>query len=285
MAERKIAVITGANSGIGFETTKALAKKGYHVVMVCRNLNRAEVAIQSLKGAVKDISHDLYLADLSSINQTKHIGKQLAEKYPKIDVLVNNAGVFIPEEKQSEDGFELTLANNHFSAFVLTHSLLPSLHNAPMAMIVNVASQAQMLAKLTLDNINLKGNFRDMLAYANSKLYNIMFTLKLAELLKHTEIKVTCMHPGGVNTNFGKTTTGITGFVFKQLGWLLRTPQKGAETVIWLASSSDQSIQSGGYYYNKKEIRAQANAYKQENLTKLWNLSEEMCGIEYKLPR
>jgi hypothetical protein len=93
------------------------------------------------------------------------------------------------------------------------------------------------------------------------------------------------MHPGGVNTNFGKTTTGITGFVFKQLGWLLRTPQKGAETVIWLASSSDQSIQSGGYYYNKKEIRAQANAYKQENLTKLWNLSEEMCGIEYKLPR
>ena len=284
MAERKIAVITGANSGIGFETTKALAQQGYHVVLVCRNLNRAEVAIKSLKEASKDLSYDLYLADLSSIKQTLHVGKQLSEKYLKIDVLVNNTGLFIPEQKRSEDGFELTLANNHLSAFVLTHTLLPSLYNAPMARIITVASQAQMLAKLTLDNINLEGNFRDMLAYANSKLYNIMFTLKLAELLKHTKIKVTCMHPGGVNTNFGKTTTGITGFVFKQLGWLLRTPKKGAETVIWLASSSDQSIQSGGYYYNKKEIHAQANAYKHENLSMLWKLSEEMCGLEFKLP-
>jgi NAD(P)-dependent dehydrogenase (short-subunit alcohol dehydrogenase family) len=282
MNERSIAVITGANSGIGYETTKALATKGYHIIMVCRNLNRCEIAIKKIKESVPDFSYDLYLADLSVIKQTKNIGKQIADKYPIIDLLINNAGLFIAEEKQSEDGFELTLANNHFSAFVLTHALLPSLQKSADPRIVNVASQAQMLAKLTLDNIHLKGSYGGMLAYANSKLYNIMFTLKLSDLVKHTPIKVNCMHPGGVNTGFGKNTTGITGFIFKQLGWLLRTPKKGAETVIWLATSVDMTSKTGGYYYDKKEIKAQANAYKEENLSKLWSLSEEMCGIRYQ---
>ncbi len=283
MNVRKIAVITGANSGIGYETTKALATKGYHIVMVCRNLSRSEIAIKKIKESVTDFSYDLYLADLSVINQTKNIGKQIADKYPVIDVLINNAGLFIAEEKQSEDGFELTLANNHFSAFVLTYTLLSSLQKSTDPRIVNVASQAQMIAKLNLDNINLKGNYGGMLAYANSKLYNIMFTFKLSNLVKHTPIKVNCMHPGGVNTNFGKNTTGITGFIFKQLAWLLRTPKKGAETVIWLATSTDIANKSGGYYYDKKEIKAQANAYKEENLSKIWSLSEEMCGIHYQL--
>ncbi|TAE79635.1 MAG: SDR family oxidoreductase [Bacteroidetes bacterium] len=273
----KTALITGFTSGIGKATVKSLLTE-YEMILVCRNKEKGINTINEFLSYTPHAKLHLFVADLSSIKEVNALCSNIKAQFSKLDLLINNAGLFIPQKQLSADGYELTLATNHLSAFQLTNALVPILINAKESRIINVASEAHKIAKLDWNDMNLTNQFSGIRAYANSKLYNIMFTYKLAEQLKDSQVTVNAMHPGGVNTNFGKNVTGFTGFLFNQLGFLMRTPEKGAETIIWLATSNNIKGVTGKYFKDKKAISSLAASYNQDNLNKLWALSQEMIN-------
>lgn len=281
MSNRTI-IITGANSGIGYETALHFAKRGDIIAMVCRSKQKGETAkteIERLSGN-KDIS--LIIADLSSVNQSRQLAKTLAEKYPVIDVLVNNAGSIIYDYIETEDGYESTFAANHLAYFILANGLLENLKRAPEGRIINVASEAQRAGGLNFDNINLKGKYDPIKAYCQSKLANIVFTYELAKRLEGTNVTTNCMHPGTVRTGFGMQYKGIIGSLFRMVRPFMRGSKKGAETIIWLAESPELKGVNGKYYYDKKAIKSIPTSYDPAVQKRLWDLSEEMIKLKVK---
>ena len=272
----KTAIVTGASSGMGKVTAKALAQKGYEVILVCRSKDKGELTLKELQSLYPQAILHLFLCDLSSVKAVKNLAEEITKSFTKIDVLINNAGAYIAERHTSVDGYELTLATNHLAYFQLANLLLPLLKNAPEARIVNVASEASKLGKLNWDDLNLEKKYSGILAYSNSKLYNIMFTYQLAEELKGTHITVNAMHPGGVNTNFGNGVDGLLGIAFRQFGWLMRAPEKGAETIIWLATAPEAAPYSGLYFKDKKPIRSIEAANSSENQQQLRDVTQEL---------
>lgn len=272
----KTAIVTGASSGMGKVTAKALAEKGYEVILVCRNKEKGELTLNELQSLYPNASLHLFLCDLSSVKAVKNLAEEITGRFTKIDVLINNAGAYIAKRYTSVDGYELTLATNHLAYFQLSNLLLPLLKNAPEARIVNVASEASKLGKLNWDDFNLEKKYSGILAYSNSKLYNIMFTFQLAEELKGTRITVNAMHPGGVNTNFGNGVDGLLGIAFRQFGWLMRTPEKGAETIIWLATAAEAAQYSGLYFKDKKPIASSALSHDKEAQQHLWGVTQNL---------
>lgn len=273
----KTALITGFTSGMGLITAKALAPN-YKLILICRNADKGERVLAELKQENATIVAQVYVADLSVMKSIKQVADEIKQHHTQIDVLINNAGLFIPTQQSSADGFELTLANNHLSYFLLTNELLPLLQNAPKARIVNVASEAGKIGKYEPDNINLQNGFSGMQAYCNSKLFNIMFTYELANKLIVTNITVNAMHPGGVNTNFGNSVTGIVGFAFKKLGFLMRTPQQGADTIIWLATSPEVEGKTGLYFKDRKLIKSNKVSYDKQACSQLWQQSTQLIS-------
>ncbi len=272
----KTAIVTGASSGMGKVTAKALAEKGYEVILVCRNHEKGENTLNELQSLYPQASLHLFLCDLSSVKAVKKLAEEITVSFTKIDVLINNAGAYIAERHTSVDGYELTLATNHLACFQLADLLLPLLKNAPEARIVNVASEASKLGKLNWDDLNLEKKYSGILAYSNSKLYNIMFTYQLADELKGTHVTVNAMHPGGVNTNFGNGVDGLLGIAFRQFGWLMRTPEKGAETIIWLATSPEATQYNGLYFKDKKPIPSVALSHDKRAQQHLWEVTENL---------
>jgi NAD(P)-dependent dehydrogenase (short-subunit alcohol dehydrogenase family) len=278
----KTALISGFTSGMGLVTAKALAPD-YELILIGRNAQKCEHVLAELRAQTPSLKAHVYLADLSNMKSVKQVAEKIKQAHTKIDVLINNAGLFIPTAQTSADGFELTLANNHFSYFLLTRELLPLLKQVPAARIVNVASEAGKIGKYEPNNINLTQEFSGMKAYCNSKLFNIMFTYELARKLSGTNITVNAMHPGGVNTNFGNSVNGFVGFLFKKLGFLMRTPEQGADTIIWLATSPEVEGKSGLYVKDRKPIRSNQTSYNTQACEQLWKQTEEL--IEAALAR
>ena len=278
----KTALISGFTSGMGLVTAKALAPS-YELILIGRNAQKCEHVLAELRAQTPSLNAHVYLADLSIMKSVKQVAEKIKQAHTKIDVLINNAGLFIPTAQTSADGFELTLANNHFSYFLLTRELLPLLKQVPAARIVNVASEAGKIGKYEPNNINLTQGFSGMKAYCNSKLFNIMFTYELARKLSGTNITVNAMHPGGVNTNFGNSVNGFVGFLFKKLGFLMRTPEQGADTIIWLATSPEVEGKSGLYVKDRKPIRSNQTSYNTQACEQLWKQTEEL--IEAALAR
>jgi retinol dehydrogenase 14 len=274
--EKKIAIVTGANSGIGYITALEIAKTGAIVVLVCRNQTKGEQAKNQIIEKSKNTSVFLKILDLSSQSEVRKLADEIKQEYPVIDILINNAGVIMPEKQMSVDKIELTWAINHIAYFLLTTLLIDQLKAAESARIINVASQASWLGNINWEDINLAKKYDSMQAYAQSKLANIMFSNYLAEKLKDTKVTTNAVHPGAVGTNFGANMKGFIGWAFKWFGGLMRTPEKGAETSIWLALSSEIAGVTGQYFADKKPIRAKAIAYQQDALKRLWELSEQM---------
>lgn len=272
----KTAIVTGANSGMGKVTAKGLAEKGYEVILVCRNHEKGEDTLNELQSLYPQASLHLFLCDLSSVKAVKKLAEEITGSFTKIDVLINNAGAYIAERHTSVDGYELTLATNHLAYFQLANLLLPLLKNAPEARIVNVASEASKLGKLNWDDLNLEKKYSGIMAYSNSKLYNIMFTYQLADELKGTHVTVNAMHPGGVNTNFGNGVDGLLGIAFRQFGWLMRTPEKGAETIIWLATAPEATQYNGLYFKDKKPIPSIALSHDKIAQQHLWEVTQNL---------
>jgi len=278
--KNKICIITGASSGMGLATALSLAGMGSTLGLICRNKEKGEKVVKYIKEKTRNNNIALFIADLSSLKEIIKLAEEISKIFPRIDVLVNNAGAINKERTVTVDGYETTFATNHLAYFLLTNLLLDNLKASPNARIVSVASQAAMIGKINFNDLQLEKKFSSMNAYANSKLANIMFTYSLAKRLEGTNVTANCLHPGGVRTNFGQDLKGFFGFIFQKMSGLMRTAEKGAETIIWLASSKEVEGVSGKYFKDLKEIKSNKQSYNTEAQQKLWLMSEKLCGLK-----
>jgi retinol dehydrogenase 14 len=275
----KICIITGANSGIGKATAKELARQGATLILVCRNKEKGTLALQEIKEFSKNEKIELMTADLSSQKEIRLLADKIRKKYPEIHILINNAGAVHDKRTETVDKVETTFATNHLAYFLLTSLLLDNLKSAPKARIINLASEAQRTGKINFEDLNLKSDFSAIKSYSQSKLANVIFTYELARHLKDTNVTVNCVHPGLVRTNFGKDLSGFFKGVILLMKPFMRKSEKGAETVVWLASSPNVEGITGKYFTDKKEIKSNEISYDQEVAKQLWLVSEKMTGL------
>lgn len=279
---KQVAVVTGANAGMGNVIASALAEKGYTLVMICRDPAKGEAAQNEIKRVTKNPNVHLLTCDLSSMQSIRHAAETLKITFPHMDVLVNNAGAIFDSLQWTSEGYEKTFATNHLSYFLLTHLLLENLKAAPQARIVNMASRMSNSGRLNWDDLQASRKFSAAQAYANTKLMNIMFTFELAERLKGTQVVANALHPGMVHTNFGSNMTGFVGWLTPKVMRWGRTPAEGADTAIWLASAVETAQITGQYFYNRKLYKAPAICHDPEARELLWHQTEELLGLALK---
>ncbi|SMO51206.1 SDR family oxidoreductase [Gracilimonas mengyeensis] len=275
----KLCVITGANSGIGFETTKALAEKGAYTVMVCRNEDKAEQARQKIIDETGNRGIEIVLCDFAIQSEIRQAAQKITDEYKQIDVLINNHGFLASEKEETVDGLEKTFAVNHIGYFLFTNLLLPQLKKADSARIVSVASDAHQGGTFDPDNLQLHEGYKPFKAYCNSKLFNIMFTTALANRLAETSVTANCLHPGVIASNFAQSGSWFMSTMFKLMGPFLTSPEKGAETSIYLASSPEVEGVNGAYFKDKKAATPSKTARDEEAAELLWDISKKLCGI------
>lgn len=281
----KIILVTGATSGIGEVTARELARQGAHVIILARNAEKAARTQRDIIAATGNERVDTVLADLSVLAQVRAVAAELHAKYPRLDVLVNNAGLMFGAEREvSADGYEMTLATNHLGPFLLTSLLFDLLQKSPAARIVNVASMAYRFSKPTLDDLQSERDYSAMWEYGTTKLWNIMFTQELAQRLRAhgiTNITTNCLHPGAVATNYGQQSGGWLSAVLALGRPFMISPEKGAETSIFLASDPAVVATSGGYFSKKKAEPVKSSFNTTANNRRLWELSEQLTGTQF----
>ncbi|KIL50996.1 SDR family oxidoreductase [Jeotgalibacillus campisalis] len=277
---KKIALVTGANSGMGLATTVELARQGMHVVMLCRNTRRGKVAWISAKEQSRSQEITLMQGDLGSLESIREFAEAFKEKFDHLDVLVNNAGVVSLKRELTEDGFESQLGINHLGHFLLTNLLLEHLKKAEAARIVIVSSGAHKWGKMDFDDPHFEKGYNVAKGYGRSKLANILFTKALAKRLEGTNVTVNAVHPGAVATNLGvdrKTEFGRT--VTRVLKPFFQTAEEGAKTALYLAVSDEVAGKTGRYYYKMKEMDVSEEANNEWLAEELWGWSEERVGL------
>jgi NAD(P)-dependent dehydrogenase (short-subunit alcohol dehydrogenase family) len=278
--KNSVAVVTGANSGMGKAISTELARTGAVVVMLCRSKERGEAALKEVKELSGSSNVELMTCDLGSIKSIENFCSEFKMKYNRLNVLVNNAGVILPGWHQTAEGYELQFGVNHLGHFLLTNRLLELLISSAPSRIVNVASGAHKIGKIHFDDVNLKKNYTLWRAYAQSKLANILFTYELAERLKGTDVTANCLHPGAVATSMGvNRDTGFGTFITGMLKPFFQTAEQGAETTIYLATSKEVEGITGKYFYRKRPITSSKASYDKVVSKRLWELSEEMTGL------
>lgn len=273
----KTCVVTGTSSGIGKETAVALARAGANVAIVCRTRDKGERARAEIQqqsgGAVA-----LFVADFGSQRAVRALAARLATALPRIDVLVNNAGLIAGQRRLTEDGLETTFAVNHIGYFLLTRLLEPKLVASAPARVVNVSSRAHRSGTIRFDDLMGARRYDGWKAYAQSKLANVMFTYELARRLAGRGVTVNCLHPGVVATNFGDA-----GPLRIRLGVgiarpFMKSSAHGAETSVYLASSPEVEGVSGKYFVNRRAVRSSDESYDQAVAVRLWKVSEELTA-------
>ncbi len=281
MSQPRLCLITGANAGIGKVTALELAQKGFDIIMLCRNLDKARPVRAEIKAVSKTGVVDLLPCDLASLAAVRQAAREVADRYDHLDVLVNNAGLYIEKRQTSPDGYELTFATNHLGPFLLTNLLLPLLRKGTKPRIVNVASEAHRFARhFRLDKLANPKKYDGMAVYGASKLCNILFTKELATRLMGDGITVNAVHPGLVNSNFGSGSTNLTGLIFGVMKLFGRSPEKGAETSIYLAASPAVTDVTGLYFADCQPKMPNADATNDFNAKRLWEISEEMTRLK-----
>lgn len=249
MMEKEICVITGCNSGIGKVTALQMARQGYEVIMLVRESEKSVAAFEDIIRESKSHTVRLEYVDLSSISSIMDVLKRLKKEYSKIDLLINNAGVFKRNEEITEDGFEWTLMVNYLAPFILTRGLMPLIQRTPHAKIINIGSQLSKKGELlTKANFGM-ASFNGMQAYANSKLLLLYLTVNLSKRLSDTSVTVNCVHPGFVNTGVFRDYPKWMGSI---LGWFIDTPEEGAESILFLVNNSSVREVTGKYFKKTK---------------------------------
>jgi retinol dehydrogenase 12 len=276
----KTCLITGATSGIGLETAKGLGRLGADLVLVGRDAKRCEAARDEVLRAGATGSVAWVVADLSSLEEVRRLADHVRVNFPKLSILINNAGAAFDTRLETADGIERTWALNHLSCFLLTNLLLDTLKANTPARVVNVASDAhRQWRSINWDDVEGKGRYSGLRAYAQSKLANILFTAELARRLDGARVTANALHPGFVATRF-----------FEGDGWMYRSmklaarffaiaPEAGARTSVYVASSPELDGVSGRYFARSKESTPSASARDPEAARRLWALSEEMTGL------
>jgi len=272
----KLAIVTGANSGMGMATVEALSDEGAKVIMLCRSEKRGKEALQKLSEK-KDRQLELMLCDLGEYDSIRSFVSQVKEKYKKIDVLVNNAGFISLDRQETKEGLERQFGINHIGHFLLTTELISMMDKG--SRIVNVASGAHKTGKIHFDDINLTKGYNIIKGYSQSKLANVLFTRELARRLKDKGITVNCCHPGAVATNigidretgFGKTITGLLKPFFQ-------TPAEGARTAIFLSTDDSVKDITGEYFYRCKIANSSRRSKDMNLAKKLYEFSEKLVN-------
>jgi len=273
----KVCVVTGATSGIGKAAATGLARMGARVVLVGRDRGRAEATAAQI-GSAGALPPIVDIADLASMDQVRALAERLAA-LDRIDVLINNAGLVLGERRGTPDGFEHVFAVNHLAPFLLTNLLLPRLTASAPARVITVTSDAHSAARLDLDDPNLEHGWDSWRSYANSKLANILFTRELARRLHGTGVTANCAHPGVVRTGFGREARPLLRLGVTLARPFLLSPERGADTIVYLASSPDVADETGGYYVRRQHREPSAAARDDAAARKLWQISEELTGL------
>ena len=278
----KICLVTGANSGIGLVAARELAKQDYRVGLVGRSRPKLDEAATQIKSQAPSATLDIFVADLSVQSDVRRLAAEVKAMYPRLNVLLNNAGAMFQERKVSDDGIEMTWALNHLAYFLLTNLLLELLKSTPGARVVSVASDAHRFARsgIHFEDVEYHQSFGTWKTYGQSKLANILFTRELARRLKESGSTVTanCLHPGVVKTNFTEGP-GVGAWAFRTMVNLFAiSPEKGAETSIYLATNPAVADFSGVYFAKCQPAKPTAAAEDDAAARRLWDLSESMTA-------
>jgi NAD(P)-dependent dehydrogenase (short-subunit alcohol dehydrogenase family) len=276
--EGKVCLVTGATAGIGKVCARELASRGARVILVGRNPEKTLNVVQELKRQT-DGQIEYLLADLSEQAQVRQLARDLRERTDQLDVLINNAGAVFAKRELTVDGYENTWALNHLSYFLLTHLLLDLLKNSAPARIINVASVGHFQAVIDFANLQGEEHFSLMNAYAQSKLANVLFTYALSRRLAGTGVTANCLHPGVVATDIWSKGAAWTQPFAKVIQKFMISPEKGAETMVYLATSNQLNPDSGRYYDKCKAVKSSKISYNEDLQERIWELSLQMTGL------
>ena len=271
-------LVTGGTGGIGLATAAGLAGLGATVGIVGRDTTRAEAAAERLRGAGGDVA--VFTADVSSQREVRRLAQEVLAAYPRLDVLVNNVGGYWATRHTTEDGLERTFAVNHLAPFLLTNLLLARLEASAPARVVTVSSGAQSMGRIDFDDLSGERDYNGQRAYNQSKLANVMFTYELARRLQGSGVTANVLHPGVVRTAFGREDSGRWMRLMLPLARpFMKTPARGAETSIYLASSDDVADVSGRYFANSRAKDSSRASNDAAAAARLWEISAQLVGL------
>jgi NAD(P)-dependent dehydrogenase (short-subunit alcohol dehydrogenase family) len=275
----KVVVITGGTSGIGQVAAQKLAGMGARIVLVARDKARGKATLSMLPSLAPGEAHSVHYADLSRLAEMKRVADGIAAAEPRIDVLINNAGALFNRRQVTADGLESTFATNHVSYFVMTHGLRERLLAAAPARVINTASHAHRGAKLDFGDLQMEKGYRGFEAYSRSKLCNILFTRELAKRLAGLGVTANSLHPGFVATRFGDQGGGVGPSIFRFLKRFALSPEQGAETIVFLASSDSPAALSGEYFHKCKVTTPSKEAQDDVTAQHLWRETARLAGL------
>lgn len=277
----KTCVITGATSGIGYGIAKGLAARKFELILIGRDRMKGAAAVEELKTKTGNQRITYFNADLCSQQQIREAGAEIARLYPRIDVLINNAGVWTSRCELTEEKIEKQFAINHLAYFLLTHLLYGNIARSPDGRIINIGSDSHKFGRINFDDLNLQSSYHGLKAYGQSKLANLLFTYELHRIKRENHVSVYCVQPGLVKTDIGvKHTNPFHSFMWKlrRLGGV--TPDQAAETAIYLATAAEAGGKSGLYWDKSKPKASSLRSKNTGDAARLWRISEQLCGIE-----
>lgn len=270
--KNKICVITGANSGIGKQTAIDLAKKDYQLILICRKSSKSETALAEIKGKSGNNNIRMFYADLSLMKEIRRVAKEVSEKYERIDVLINNAGILKNKREITSEGIEMNMAVNFLAPYLLSRLLLPKLENSGSARIINLNSELHRKGKIDFSNFMLGKGYSSSKAYNNSKLANLIISQKLAEELKGKNVTVNSVHPGVIATD---ALREMPKWILRIMKLFTSKVEKGAEPSVYLATAKELEGISGKYFNKKKQVKAHKCAYDQELQNEVWKFAKQ----------
>ncbi|RUT32614.1 SDR family oxidoreductase [Arsenicitalea aurantiaca] len=280
--EGRVAIVTGATGGVGLETARELARRGFTVGVHGRSEEKGEAAIRSIADTARypDRLHFLK-ADLADLSAVRSLAGTINDRFAKVDVLINNAGLVNARRKVTIDGFEETFAVNHLAHFLLTGLILDRIRSAAPARIINLSSNAHLAGKMHFDDLQAERRYSTFGVYGNTKLANLLFTFELARRLSGSGVTVNAVHPGAVATGFAQNNGGLAMLAMRILRPFFLTPEKGAATSIHVATAPELEAVTGRYFYKSRQHKTSARAQDAETARLLWERSEEMTGYPF----
>ena len=278
-------VVTGATGGIGLAAATGLAALGARVGIIGRSPTRLSEAVESICRTVPSAQVDPFHADLSAQSEVRAVASQVRAAYPRLDVLVNNVGGYWAHRRVTADGLEHTFALNHLAPFLLTHELRDLLVASAPARVVTVASAAQALGRINFDDLQGERSYNGQRAYNQSKLANVLFTYELARRLEGTGVTANALHPGVVNSGYGREDSGWFMKYLQPLGArFLKSPEQGADTAVYLAASPEVEGVTGRYFARRMPKRSSKASYDRDLARRLWDVSADLTGVSRDVP-
>jgi len=279
----KTCLITGTTSGIGKAAAFKLADLGASLILLSINEEKGKKICNQIRKKINRAQVKFYRVDISSMKEVRRVVENIKSDFNHIDVLINNAGARFDNYLKNDEGIELTFATNHLGHFLLTLSLIEMLKKSSQGRIINVSSSVHTGVTQELDDIAAPINYDRRVAYGRSKLANLYFTYALSRKLRGSKMTVNALHPGGVATNFSRNN-GLLPWLKHYIYYLLKreliSPQKAAETIIYLASAKEVSNITEKYFFDKKVIKSSSASYNKEAALKLWQLSLKLTGVD-----